>query len=164
MGHCITALVLKGDYDREVALTFDLRGIELGFGLHMFFVDHYYSAYWQAKLGATGYLDTSEKSMMLYPGEAVMAELVQKIAHTRFVTFAIIMTDYFGGVGEQFAQVYQGNALANSNITSISKALEWLGVVPKKKLDAFDTIGLSEHRSNPEYLDKFYDLADELGV
>lgn len=165
MGHTISALVLKGDYDQTLAQTFDLRGINLGFDLHMFLVDLYYVAYWQAKLGTEGYLETNQqRHSVMFPNEMVVPSLLQKIAHTRFVTFAIIATDYFGGAGDQYAQVYQGDRLANHAVDSINTALEWLGVVPDKGKDAFDTVGLSNYRSTPDYLEKYEDLADRLGV
>ncbi len=165
MGHHITAIVLKGDYDKPLAETFDLHGISLGFDLHMFFIDHYYSAYWQAKLGVTEELAFAKGAdRLIYPNEAALVELLQIISCSRFVTFAIIVTDYFGGMGDQFAQVYQNTALVSPHLNAISPALEWLGVKPVQNLDAFDTVGLSNYRSNPEYLDKYYDLADELGV
>lgn len=33
MPHCINALILKGAYDKALAETFDLSGIDLGFDL-----------------------------------------------------------------------------------------------------------------------------------
>lgn len=165
MGHHITAIVLKGDYDQALAETFDLYGVALGFDLHMFFIDHYYSAYWQAKLGVNEELAfVKGAEHVIYPNEAALVELLQMIKGSRFVSFAIIVTNYFGGMGDQFAQVYQQTTLVSPHFNTISKALEWLGVVPVKNLDAFDTVGLSKYRSNPEYLDKYYDLADELGI
>ncbi|EAY24433.1 hypothetical protein M23134_06287 [Microscilla marina ATCC 23134] len=165
MGHCITAIVLKGDYDQALAETFDLYGIPLGFDLHLFFIDHYYSAYWQEKLETTKVLDSAKgTNHLIYPNEFALVELLQMIVCSRFVTFAVIVTDYFGGVGDQFAQVYQNTALVSPHFDTINKALEWLGVVPTKGLDAFDTVGLSKYRTNPDYLDKYADLADELGV
>lgn len=165
MGHAITAVVVKGHYNQELAITFDLKGIALGFDLHMFFIDHYYSACWQEMLKADGYLEVNENSgHILFPNEIAVAEIVQKIAQTRFVQFAIIATDYFGGVGNQYAQVYQGQNLASKDIDDINGALRWLGVVPAQGMDAFDTVGLSKYRRNPDYLDKYADLSMQLGV
>lgn len=165
MGHAITAIVLKGNFDQELAKTFDLRKVKLDFDLHMFFIDHYYSACWQEMLKAQGFLETNDNDgHILFPTEVALAEILQKITQTRFVQFAIIATDYFGGVGDQYAQVYQGQTLANKDIDDINGALKWLGVVPSKGLDAFDTVGLSKYRSNPSYLEKYEDMAIQLGV
>ncbi|OJJ15713.1 hypothetical protein BKI52_38170 [marine bacterium AO1-C] len=165
MGHAITAIILKGNYDKELALTFDLKGVKLGFDLQMFFIDHYYSACWQEMLKSDGYLEINENSgHILFPNEVAIAEIVQSITQTRFAQFSIIVTDYFGGVGTQYAQVYQGQNLVSKTIDDINGALQWLGVVPRKGMDAFDTVGLSEYRSNPDYLDKYADLSTQLGV
>ena len=43
MGHAITAIVLKGDYDKSKAKAYDLIEVDLGHGLSMFFIDGYYS-------------------------------------------------------------------------------------------------------------------------
>ncbi|HEY0737835.1 MAG TPA: hypothetical protein VGD69_23150 [Herpetosiphonaceae bacterium] len=78
--------------------------------------------------------------------------------------FAIILTDYFGGAGEQWAQVYRGSKVVNPQIRTINQALAQLGVVTSPGMDEFDTVGLGNYRSQPEYLEKYRDLADTLGV
>lgn len=77
---------------------------------------------------------------------------------------AIIATDYFGGMGEQFANLYKNDALVDANIKHINHALRSMGVTAKHDLDEFDTVGLSDYRSEPDYLWKYCDLAEELGV
>ena len=52
----------------------------------------------------------------------------------------------------------------NQKIKRINDALAFFGVIKKDNLDEFDTVGLSNYRSAPEYLIKYIDLADELGV
>lgn len=54
MGHHITALLLKGNYQKEKAEKYDLFGIDLGCQITLFPIDHYYSACWQAKLQPLG--------------------------------------------------------------------------------------------------------------
>lgn len=44
MGHSITAIILKGSFDSKKAESFDLIGKELGFGLTLFHIDHYYAS------------------------------------------------------------------------------------------------------------------------
>jgi hypothetical protein len=34
----------------------------------------------------------------------------------------------------------------------------------ERGLDAFDTVGLGDHRSPPEHLERYRELCDELGV
>ena len=93
-----------------------------------------------------------------------MAILMERITGSGDPLFALIATDYFGGVGDQLAQVYRGRELANDSIFMISPALKFLGVTAAAGLDEFDTVGLGDIRSQPDWLEKYEDLADELGV
>lgn len=161
MGHNITALVLKGKYDEEIAKTYDLVGKDLGFNLTLFHVDHYYSAYWQFKFGLKDYLKTPPLDYLCFPTELVLAELMKKISVYSNFDFAIISTDYFGGMGSQFASVYQNETLASDSIKTISKALEFLGVKRHSGLDEFDTVGLVNIRSQPDILDKYSELCEQ---
>ena len=160
MPHNITALILKGKYDKEIANKYDLAGKDLGFNLTLFHVDHYYSAYWQFKLGLSGSLRTTN-SCVIFPTEIVLAELMKKVAVYSNFEFAIILTDYFGGIGSQYASVYENEILASESITTINQALKFLGVPRKYDLDEFDTVGLVNIRSQPDILDKYYALCEE---
>lgn len=164
MGHNIQAILLKGKYDEVQAANFDLYGVSLEFDLTLFFIDHYYSAYWQAILKTEGMLDINGVDYILYPCETALAVIVEKVSKSPNPVYAIISTDYFGGVGDQWANVYVNRDLADKSIIMINQALAYLGVEKRDELDEFDTIGLSKYRSNPDYLDKYADLADELGV
>lgn len=164
MPHNISAILLKGTFNTQKAKEFDLLPIDLGFGISMFHINHYYSAYWQAKLNTTGYLDTNTTQYLLYPSERVLSILMEKITATDKPLFAIIATDYFGGIGTQAANVYLKDTIVDTNITTINEALAYFGVTRTKKKDEFDTVGLSKHRATPDYLDKYVDLAEELGV
>lgn len=163
MGHCITAIVLQGDYNTEVANQYDLHGKPLGYGLTLFHIDHVYTACWQKILRVSGELEWNNREG-LYPTEKVSAVLMEKIAATQPPRFAIILTDYFGGIGDQCANVYEGQQLASREVYSINQALAFLGVQPKPGMDAFDSVGLDRIRSQPDYLDRYGDLAEELGV
>jgi len=77
---------------------------------------------------------------------------------------AIILTDYFGGVGEQYANVFEADKNVDLSINTISKALHYLGVKKGNHYDEFDAVGLIKYRGNPDFLEKYRDLADELGV
>ena len=56
MGHCISAVILRGDFDSEIAKSYDLLSIKLGFDLTMFPVDHYYTTCWAKTIGVSGEL------------------------------------------------------------------------------------------------------------
>jgi hypothetical protein len=161
MGHHITALILKGNYNEGIAQTYDLAGKDLGFNLTLFHVDHYFSSYWQFKFGLKEYLKTAKTDYMIFPTEIALAELMKKICANTDIEFAIISTDYFGGMGSQFASVYKNEELVSESLTTINQALAWLGVKRKNGFDEFDTVGLGDIRSQPEILDKYYDLCEE---
>lgn len=68
---------------------------------------------------------------------------------------AKISTDYFGGSGHQEAKLFVNNKKEydksseyNFNINPINDVLKMLGVSKKDGFDEFDTIGLSNFRSN----------------
>ncbi len=164
MGHNISAIILKGDYKKELAEYYDLKGIDLGFNLTMFHIDHYYSAYWQEKLNVVGFLEKNNTNYSLFPSERVLFKIAEEISSTEIVCFSIIATDYFGGQGIQSACVYTKDTIVNKEIRTINDALKFLGVMRSERKDEFEIVGLSNHRFNPEYLDKYADLADELGV
>lgn len=164
MGHNIAAIILKGTYDQPKSETFDLLGIELNDNLTLFHINHYYSACWQAKLGTKGVLDKNGVEYLLYPCERAISVLMTLISYEEAPIYAIIATDYFGGIGHQYANVYQNERLVDPSIKTINDALAYMGVNKKSGMDEFDTVGLAKHRSEPEYLEKYYDLADKLGV
>jgi hypothetical protein len=164
MGHQITAILLKGDYDDTIAKEHDLFGHELAPGITLFFINHFYSACWQAILETEGHLDRNGVNYLLYPAEKSMARLMQKISGKRKPLYAIVATDYFGGHGQQYANVYKKDRLVTRKIKTINQALAYLGVIAKEGMDEFESSGLHQFRSNPGWLEKYEDLADELGV
>jgi hypothetical protein len=164
MGHSIAAIILKGDFDKEKAKGFDLLPTMLDFGLSLFHIDHYYSACWQHKLKTSGQLDISNIDCIVFPCEIAISEIIKNISNSENPQYAIILTDYFGGVGNQFANVFINSNNADKDITKINQALRHLGVLAKNGQDEFDTIGLDKIRSQPDYLEKYVELADEYGV
>jgi hypothetical protein len=164
MPHAISAVILKGDFDSDIANAYDLLAIKLSIDLTMFPIDLYYTACWAKMLNIPGYLP-GQRSSLLFPDDLVIAHLMSRIAQAEIAPlFAIIQTDYFGGVGEQWARVYRGTELADKEIDCISHALRFLGVICQDAMDEFDTVGLSKHRSMPDYLEKYVYLAEQLGV
>jgi hypothetical protein len=164
MGHSITAIILKGKFNQQIAEKYDLIATQLDFNLNMFFIDHYFTACWQKKLNLQGYLETNCKEVILFPSEMVIYDLMKKISKTEQPEFAIILTDYFGGIGNQYANIYKGKEHINLKINTISQALKYFGVKKGNHHDEFDAIGLGKYRVNPDFLEKYQDLADELGV
>jgi len=169
MSHNFTGIILKDPFEPQVAKPYDLFAIPLGFDLNLFPIDHYYSAYWQYKLKTEGCLKGAPKSGDLYhsiifPEEAVIATLVEQITARANSLFAIIVTDYFGGMGSQWARLYSGHDLIEEQINSINHALRFLGVIAKPGMDEFDTVGLGDIRSMPDNLDKYAEWVDELNL
>lgn len=165
MPHAISAIILQGDLDPEIAKSYDLIGIGLDFELTMFPITHYYTACWRKKHDVTGVLPGENPfNLLIFPCELVVAHLMMKITDRAEPLYAAIETDYFGGIGNQWALVYRGTQLADRNINQISPALKFLGVKCQDGMDEFDTVGLAKYRSMPEYLDKYIDIAEQLGV
>ena len=132
--------------------------------LTMFHIDHYYSSYWQYKLGLKGQLNIGKVDAILFPSEIAIAELMAKISTADKPHFAIIQTDYFSGLGTQNAAVFIGNENPEPNIRTIDEALSFLGLKCADGLDEFDTAGLSHLRTQPEYLEKYPLLAEDAGL
>lgn len=163
MGHHITALILKGKYSIAKTEEYDLSVIPLEQDLTMFHINTSYTEYWQSvKLKDKSTLDLDlYVCPPLFPSERVVSCIMQEISLDGAL-FAIIYTDYFGGVGEQFACVFRGNINQNKEIKTINEALNLLGVKSKNGFDEFDSIGLSNYRSQPDYLEKYNDLLENL--
>ena len=73
-------------------------------------------------------------------------------------TIAVISTDYFGGAGEQAAKLFVNNKKeydksSEFNISErpINTVLKMMGISRKEGMDEFDTIGLSNFRSNRDF-------------
>lgn len=164
MGHDITAIILKGDFDKNLAKEFDLREKYLGFTLNLFHIDIWYAACWQHLLKTEGELEIKNIDCIGFPTDAALAEIMKKISGISLPQYAIIKTDYFGGMGFQWASVFQGKTNADFTVRTINQALRYLGVTKKNGLDEFETVGLDKIRVQPDYLDKYRDLYDELGL
>lgn len=79
-------------------------------------------------------------------------------AFGRNKTIAKISTDYFGGAGEQEAKLFINNKKEydkssefDSSERPINTVLRMMGVSRKDGQDEFDTIGLSNFRSNQDF-------------
>ncbi len=73
-------------------------------------------------------------------------------------TIAKISTDYFGGAGHQEAKLFINNKKEYDNSSEfdfserpINTVLKKMGIKSKDGMDEFDTIGLSNFRSNEDF-------------
>lgn len=164
MSHSICALVVAGQVDIESARTVGLRAALVNQGVSVFPIDHYFSAYWAAVRGNSAGLDVPDGLSVTFPTEAVLHDLVREVTGADRPRFAIVQTEYFGGMGDQWAAAFHGEERLTPDGASINQALGALGVRATDSLDEFDAIGLSEFRSNPDYLENYVALCDELGV
>jgi hypothetical protein len=150
MGHHISAVLLKGNYDEQRANSFGLRAFTLADGLTMFALDSDQVDHWSDTLGVSGF----HSARPLLNGR-VVHHIMNTIAS--YPLFAVIETEYFGGDGDQAAAVYAGAKEVMppevDSIGPINKALRLLGVVPSSGRDEFDTVGLGNYRD--------FDLNDE---
>ncbi len=85
-------------------------------------------------------------------------ESIQKLSERG--TVAYVEADFFGGRGDQRCVVWHKEVLVLGPLDepgAINKALRRLGVRKRVFIDEFDTIGLSKHRSNEEWLESARD-------
>ncbi|WP_067900299.1 hypothetical protein [Nocardia vaccinii] len=92
-----------------------------------------------------------------------MTTIATELATRPDSTFAVVLTDYFGGIGEQWAAVSVDGGPVRS-VNAINTALRALGIRATAGSDEFDTVGLAAHRSTPDYLNRYIDLCDEFGA
>ncbi|MFD0884384.1 hypothetical protein ACFQ08_07435 [Streptosporangium algeriense] len=164
MGHHICALVVAGQVDAERARSVGLHAELVHDDISVFPIDHHFSAYWAATRGGDAWLDLPGGLPATFPGEAVLRDLVREVTGTDEPRFAIIQTEYFAGLGGQWAVAFAGERRLTADQASINDALAVLGVRASATADEFDVIGLGGFRSNPDHLDHYADLCDELGV
>jgi len=74
--------------------------------------------------------------------------------------YGIIQTDYFGGMGSQWASLYEnGKPLLTEK--SINEVLQALGVSRTQEKDEFETINLDEYRESEYYYWDTSNFADK---
>jgi hypothetical protein len=100
--------------------------------------------------------------------EIVWTELKEGILATTYITnirdfgkdktVGVLSTDYFGGPGYQEAKLFVNNKKEynesseyNYLVNPINDILKMMGVSKKDGQDEFDTIGLSNYRSNQDF-------------
>lgn len=149
MGHYITAIIGKGPIKKNVADDYDLPCFEHN-DFMIIALDAAHSDYWAEKLDL---FDSSERQIIL---DCKTTHFFAKAIGLN--KYAIINTDYFGGVGEQFAVVYEnGETIMPTKEGAINEALKMLGVKCVKNLDEFDSICLGNYRNFDDYFENYYD-------
>lgn len=146
MGHNIAGVISAGEFSG--LNEYETNAVKLARGYSLVFMDHHYTEHWAHKLGVVGRLELPSvmKDPMLLPYERVIVELLRRTCTAD--TFAIVWTEYFGGVGDQRGAAYKGTMLLESDGT-INGALQRLGVFRGEHQDEFDVLGLQHIRSNP---------------
>jgi hypothetical protein len=160
--HTISGVLIASPLRADIADAFDLRPQLQYESLSFLPVDHYYTAYWAHRLGIAEQFPIADGVPLTFPREHVLIAMLRDSTGIEQPDFAIVMTEYFGGIGGQWALPFR--AAQPQAYCSINAALAGLGVQRRDDCDEFDTVGLGAYRSNPDYLDKYVDLCDDLGL
>jgi hypothetical protein len=155
VGHHISAVVFRGPYDEQRATEYDMKPIRLTAELTLFPLDARFTDHWAEKLSVTGLV--AESPLL---NSRVIHHMVNTLAADPL--FAVIETDFTGGIGSQAAAVYRGAVEVmppeSTEIGPVGRskgpiniALRLLGVVAIGEHDEFESVGLDRHRD-------FYDL------
>ncbi len=144
MAHHIQAIVARAPVDEAVADDLGLSVLrQAGFVVIPLDADHADAAAEKLGVAHEAYSDT-----MIFD-RAITLEFARRLGISEF---AIVETEYFGGVGAQWATVYRdGQRMMPPTEGGINQALEMIGVVPADGNDAFDTIGLGKYRSFEQF-------------
>jgi len=147
MAHHISAVLLRGPFDADLAKSFGLKAIRLEHDLTMFPLDARWVDHWSERFGVFGFV--ADQPLL---NSNVIHHMIRSIAAEP--VFALIETEYFGGEGTQTAAAYHGEKEVMSPQTAesdtINKALRLLGIVARSGLDEFDTVGLGGFRDFDE--------------
>ncbi|TWU11428.1 hypothetical protein CA54_02350 [Symmachiella macrocystis] len=163
MGHSISAVVVAGEIDAKRAREFDVKTVPCLKGFTVIALEPAYVDAWAERLGIHD--DVADVPLL---NSCVVHHIVQSVAGS--APFAVIQTDYFGGVGLQAAAVYQGTAEIMAPATTevivpnkgpnepINRALKILGVRRRflSPLDHFATLGMCGYRDFDDLFEDYY--------
>lgn len=143
MGHSINAIIgKKAETDIEVIKKYQLATtFEKEYTIIILENDSMY--HWSENLG----YDIESESENLDWASPIVFKIAEDIG---FKKYAIIKTDYFGGIGEQFASLYE-NSICQIKEAKINVVLKEFGVIAKNDNDEFDEINLGEYRESEYY-------------
>jgi hypothetical protein len=150
MGHQITAIVTGLPIDEQKAQEFDLP-VFIENGYRIIGLDVAHTDYWTERLNFQ-YIDDDVEIPLDCETTHYFAE------ELGISKYAIIHTDYLGGVGDQFAAVYEhGCVVMAAEADGINRALRLIGVKCLPGLDEFDSINLSRYRHFDRHFEKYWD-------
>ncbi|MEQ3663490.1 hypothetical protein [Olleya sp.] len=166
MGHHIEAIITSEKPNKTKIEVLDLPVFfENGFNIIPLDVCH--TTYWGKKW------NVYDENGDCFGGVNLLClRSIERIAkEIEISNFALIATDYNGGIGEQAAIVYKdkreirinGNYYSHysgMDVVDINSDLRNIGVTKTKKSDEFDSINLSSYRSFDKYFEK-YEVACE---
>jgi len=109
--------------------------------------------------------------------EIVWTDLKENLLATTYIpnirefgkdkTIGVLSTDYFGGAGYQEAKLFVNNkkeydesSEINFRVSPINDVLRMIGTIKKEGSDEFDTIGLSNFRSNRDFNHKEVEIGE----
>lgn len=149
MGHFISAMVTTDRIDEGSASEIDLPVIHHEYAVIVpLNADH--ADHWTEKLK----VDYGSFSGMMYDSP-ILLEFTRRLQVRKF---ALIETDYSGGVGTQWATVYQDSErVMPVTEGGINQALRHLGIQASPGLDEFDTLALGNHRDFDDYFEEYWD-------
>ncbi|MDP8171253.1 hypothetical protein QJU96_08135 [Pasteurella skyensis] len=169
MGHNVVALITKQKPIKEKLEFIEMPNfVEKGF--YIIPLNACHSIYLEKKWGI--YLEEDEEYFGGL-GNIIYLKTIEKIAIEIGITdYALIGTDYFGGIGSQAAKVYKNskqitiknaknydeNCLVGVDINSTLRAI---GVIKERNKDEFDTINLSHYRCFEKYYEKYEKYCEE---
>ncbi|MEM7775914.1 MAG: hypothetical protein AAF732_09920 [Pseudomonadota bacterium] len=148
MAHNISALITRRPLDETSAGELDLTLIVTGdFVIVPLYSNH--SDYWMEKLGIP-----REMYSDMPHDTPITLEFARRL---NIDCFALIQTEYFGGIGEQFATVYSGNhRMMDVTEGGINDALRMIGVVRQDGMDEFDSMELGKYREFSTYFKAYW--------
>lgn len=139
MGHHISAIIGKDKVDIE-----KIKELGLATAFESGYVIILFDLYSMCKLGEILNKSTDSNSENIEWNCELTHFLAKQIGLRKF---ALIETDYFAGIGDQYA-TYFNNGVKVLNDVSINEALRELGVEKKNNLDEFATINLGKYRNS----------------
>jgi|GEM_PF-2418800 len=141
MGHHINAIIGKLPVNEDKIGHYGLAtAFEDGFAIILLDEDHIFQ--WIKISGLDAVNDIDEE---VYEGELIHF-FAKEIGFSRY---AVIKTDYFAGIGEQHAILFDNSKIEMRG--SINQVLGSLGVVVKDKCDEFEQIALDYYRTTEYY-------------
>ena len=150
MAHSISGILTEARPDPDAAAAFDLIPCIDRDGVMFIPLDHCFTTYWSRRLNVPGEYRVPDGFPADFPRHTVLRHLLDAVGCAQSHRFAIVMTEYFGGVGEQWAVLVDNDEVVPQH--SINDVLHALGVRADRGQDAFSAFGFDVLRSNPARL------------